>query len=141
MRKLKTEGNIKPEEKSEMKQKAKPEIKLGVVESRFADLIWSHEPIASGELAKLCEAELTWKRTTTYNVLRKLCDRGIFQNQSGTVSALISRQQFYAAQGEAIVDEAFVGSLPAFIAAFTRRKALTTEEIEEIRRMIDEAGT
>ncbi len=141
MRKLKTEGNIKPEEKSEMKQKAKPEIKLGVVESRFADLIWSHEPIASGELAKLCEAELTWKRTTTYNVLRKLCDRGIFQNQSGTVSALISRQQFYAAQGEAIVDEAFGGSLPAFIAAFTRRKALTTEEIEEIRRMIDEAGT
>ena len=106
MRKLKTEGNIKPEEKSEMKQKAKPEIKLGVVESRFADLIWSHEPIASGELAKLCEAELTWKRTTTYNVLRKLCDRGIFQNQNGTVSALISRQQFYAAQGDAIVDEA-----------------------------------
>ena len=104
MRKLKTEGNIKPEEKSEMKQKAKPEIKLGVVESRFADLIWSHEPIASGELAKLCEAELTWKRTTTYNVLRKLCDRGIFQNQNGTVSALISRQQFYAAQGDAIVE-------------------------------------
>ena len=140
MRKLKTEGNIKPEEKSEMKQKAKPEIKLGVVESRFADLIWSHEPIASGELAKLCEAELTWKRTTTYNVLRKLCDRGIFQNQNGTVSALISRQEFYAAQGEAIVEEAFDGSLPAFIAAFTKRKALTAEEIAEIRQMIDSAG-
>lgn len=140
MRRLKTEGKIKPEEKSETKQKAKQEIKLGVVESRFADLIWSHEPIASGELAKLCEAELTWKRTTTYNVLRKLCDRGIFQNQNGMVSALISREEFYAAQGEAIVEEAFDGSLPAFIAAFTKRKALTAEEIAEIRQMIDSAG-
>lgn len=118
----------------------KPEMKLGVVESRFADIIWSHEPIASGELAKLCEVELTWKRTTTYNVLRKLCDRGIFQNQNGRVSALVSRQDFYAAQGEAIVEEAFSGSLPAFIAAFTKRKALTSEEIAEIRQMIDSAG-
>ena len=117
----------------------KPELKLGVVESRFADIIWSHEPIASGELAKLCEAELTWKRTTTYNVLRKLCDRGIFRNQNGTVSSLISRQEFYAAQGEAIVEEAFDGSLPAFIAAFTRRKRLTAQEIGEIRKMIDDA--
>lgn len=144
MRKLKTEGKtereIKLKEKSETKQKAKQEIKLGVVESRFADLIWSHEPITSGELAKLCEAELTWKRTTAYNVLRKLCDRGIFQNQNGRVSALVSREEFYAAQGEAIVEEAFDGSLPAFIAAFTRRKALTAEEIDEIRRMIDSAG-
>ena len=118
----------------------KQERKLGVVESCFADIIWSHEPIASGELAKLCEAELAWKRTTTYNVLRKLCDRGIFRNQNGRVSSLISRQDFYAAQGEAIVEEAFDGSLPAFIAAFTRRKALTAEEIAEIRQMIDAAG-
>ena len=137
MRKLKLEGR-KTEE--EIKVEKEPEMKLGVVESRFADIIWSHEPIASGELAKLCEEKLTWKRTTTYNVLRKLCDKGIFQNQNGSVSALISRQEFYAAQGEAIVEEAFDGSLPAFIAAFTKRKALTAEEIAEIRQMIDSAG-
>ena len=137
MRKLKLEG--KKTEK-EIKAEKEPEMKLGVVESRFADIIWSHEPIASGELAKLCEEKLTWKRTTTYNVLRKLCDKGIFQNQNGSVSALISRQEFYAAQGEAIVEEAFDGSLPAFIAAFTKRKALTAEEIAEIRQMIDSAG-
>ncbi|MCI8674906.1 MAG: BlaI/MecI/CopY family transcriptional regulator [Lachnospiraceae bacterium] len=137
MRKLKLEGR---KTEKEIKAEKEPEMKLGVVESRFADIIWSHEPIASGELAKLCEEKLTWKRTTTYNVLRKLCDKGIFQNQNGSVSALISRQEFYAAQGEAIVEEAFDGSLPAFIAAFTKRKALTAEEIAEIRQMIDSAG-
>lgn len=115
------------------------EMKLAEVESRFADIIWSNEPIASGELAKICERELTWKRTTTYNVLRKLCDRGIFQNVNGIVSSLVSKQEFYAAQGETIVEEAFDGSLPAFIAAFTKRKALSAEEISEIRRMIDTA--
>ena len=137
MRKLKLEGR---KTEKEIKAEKEQEMKLGVVESRFADIIWSHEPIASGELAKLCEEKLTWKRTTTYNVLRKLCDKGIFQNQNGSVSALISRQEFYAAQGEAIVEEAFDGSLPAFIAAFTKRKALTAEEIAEIRQMIDSAG-
>jgi len=115
------------------------EMRLAVVESRFADLIWKHEPIASGELAKLCEKELAWKRTTTYNVLRKLCDRGIFQNDNGIVTAVVSRQDFYAIQGEALVEGAFGGSLPAFLAAFTKRKALTPEEIAEIRKMIDTA--
>lgn len=115
------------------------EMKLAAVESRFADIIWSNEPIASGELAKLCERELTWKRTTTYNVLRKLCERGIFRNEGGRVSAVMSRQEFYAAQGKTLVDEAFDGSLPAFIAAFTKRKSLTGAEIAEIRKMIDEA--
>lgn len=116
-----------------------PEMKLAVVESKFADIIWSHAPIASRELARLCEAELTWKRTTTYNVLRKLCDRGLFKNENGVVSAVVAKQEFYAAQGESIVEEAFDGSLPAFIAAFTKRKALSGEEIAEIRRMIDAA--
>ena len=114
--------------------------KLGVVETRFADLIWANAPIASGELAKLCEKELTWKRTTTYNVLRKLCDRGIFKNENGTVRVVVSREDFYAAQGETLVDEAFDGSLPAFLAAFTRRKALSTDDITKIREMIDSAG-
>lgn len=115
------------------------EMKLAAVESRFADIIWSNEPIASGELAKICEIELTWKRTTTYNVLRKLCERGIFRNNGGTVSSEVSKQEFYAAQGETIVDEAFDGSLPAFIAAFTKRKSLTEAEIAEIQKLISEA--
>lgn len=116
------------------------DMRLGVVESRFADIIWSLAPIASGELAKQCEKELTWKRTTTYNVLRKLCDRGIFQNDNGIVKAVVSREDFYAAQGESLVNEAFDGSLPAFLAAFTKRKALSADDILKIQRMIDSAG-
>lgn len=131
--------SIKNRQKKEREQNM-PEMKLGEVESRFADIIWSNEPVASGELAKICAGKLSWKRTTTYNVLRKLCDKGIFQNQSGIVSSLVSKQEFYAAQGETIVEEAFDGSLPAFIAAFTKRKALSAGEIEEIKRMIDTAG-
>lgn len=113
------------------------EIKLGVVESHFADIIWEHEPLPSGELVKLCAKELNWKKPTTYTVLRKLCERGIFQNQDGMVSSLISRQEFYALQSERFVEETFEGSLPAFLAAFTTRKALSPDEITQIRQMID----
>lgn len=116
-----------------------PELRLATIEARFADIIWSHAPIASGELAKLCERELCWKRTTTYNVLRKLCDRGIFRNEKGIVTPVMTKQEFYAAQGESIVEEAFAGSLPAFIAAFTKRKALSAQEIAQIRQMIEDA--
>lgn len=115
------------------------EFKLGVVESHFAEIVWGAEPLASGALVKLCETELGWKKSTTYTVLKKFCERGIFQNVDGTVSALISRQEFYAMQSEQFVSEAFDGSLPAFIAAFTQRKALSAKEIAEIRRMIDDA--
>ena len=113
------------------------ELKLGVVESKFADIIWTHEPLHSRELVKLCESELHWKKPTTYTVLRKLCERGIFQNREGMVSAVISRKDFYAMQSEKFVEETFEGSLPAFLAAFTTRKALTPEEIAQIRRLID----
>ena len=113
------------------------DMKLGVVESHFADIIWQHEPLSSGELVKLCEKELTWKKPTTYTVLRKLCERGIFQNKDGVVSSLISRQDFYAMQSEKFVDENFEGSLPAFFAAFTKRKQLSQSDIDELRRMID----
>lgn len=116
-----------------------PEYKLAVVESKFADIIWEHEPLSSRALADLCARHLGWKRTTTYTVLKKLCERGIFQNQDGEVSSCVSRQEFYGRQGEKLVEEAFGGSLPAFIAAFTKRKALTRSEIEEIRQMIDSA--
>ena len=113
------------------------ELKLGVVESKFADIIWQHEPLHSRELVKLCETELHWKKPTTYTVLRKLCERGIFQNSDGTVTSVISRGDFYAMQSEKFVEDTFEGSLPAFLAAFTTRKALSPEEIAQIRAMID----
>ena len=114
------------------------EMKLGVVESKFADIIWSKEPLHSRELVKLCEAKLNWKKPTTYTVLRRLCERGIFQNEGGMVTSVISRDEFYALQSERFVEETFSGSLPAFLAAFTKRKALSPAEIAEIRRMIDD---
>lgn len=113
------------------------ELKLGVVESKFADIIWANEPLHSRELVKLCESELHWKKPTTYTVLRKLCERGIFQNVDGMVSSKISRKDFYAMQSEKFVEETFEGSLPAFLAAFTTRKTLTAEEIAQIRSLID----
>lgn len=115
------------------------DYKLGVVEARFADIVWEHEPLMTSELISLCEKELHWKRTTTYTVLKKLSERGIFQMENRVVSSLCSREDYYAAQSEQFVEENYEGSLPAFIAAFTKRKALTEKEIAEIRNMIDEA--
>lgn len=112
------------------------ERKLGAVESRFADIIWSHEPLPSRELVALCQQQLNWKKPTTYTVLRKLCERGIFKNEDGMVSSAISRQEFYAIQSEKFVEETFDGSLPAFLAAFATRKNLTPEEIDTIRALI-----
>ena len=112
------------------------DMKLGYVESRFADIIWKQEPLPSGQLVKLCRQELEWKKSTTYTVLKKLCERGIFQNRDGMVTSLISRRDFYAMQSEKFVDDTFEGSLPAFLAAFTTRKTLSAREIEEIQRLI-----
>lgn len=113
------------------------EIRLGAVESRFADIIWENEPLSSGELVKLCEKELTWKKSTTYTVLKKLCERGIFQNENGTVTSLVSKEELNSRQSEKFVEENFKGSLPAFIAAFTKRKALSKKDMEEIKKMLD----
>lgn len=115
-----------------------PDTKLGVVETHFADLIWNNEPISSGELVKLCEKELSWKKSTTYTILRRLCERGIFQNINGVVTSLISKDEFNAAQSEKFVEETFNGSLPKFLAAFSTRKKLSDSEIEELKRLIDE---
>lgn len=115
------------------------EIKLGVVESRFADIIWENEPMTSRELVEKAKEELSWNKSTTYTILRRLCERGIFQNENGTVTSLISKKEFYAVQSEQFVDETFEGSLPAFIAAFTQRKKLSKKEIDEIQAMIDAA--
>ncbi|MBR4879080.1 MAG: BlaI/MecI/CopY family transcriptional regulator [Clostridia bacterium] len=115
------------------------DTKLGAVESRFADIIWDNQPIASGELVKLCENQLSWKKSTTYTVLKKLCERGIFKNEGGVVSSLISRDEYYSVQSNNFVKELFHGSLPAFIASFASNKKLSDEEIDELQKLIDES--
>lgn len=114
--------------------------KLGVVEQKFAEIIWLNEPIASGELVKLCLKELEWKKSTTYTVLKKLCEKGIFKNESGVVSSIVSKDEFFALQSKSFVDETFEGSLPAFIAAFTKNQTLSYKDIADIRAMIDSYG-
>ena len=116
------------------------DMRLGAIEAKFADLIWSNEPLSSAELVKLAAQELDWKKSTTYTVLRRLCEKGIFQNEDGTVTSKISKREFYDVQSEQFVDETFDGSLPAFLAAVTTRKALTAAEIAEIQQMIDSYG-
>ena len=115
------------------------ELRMGAIESRFADMIWENEPVPSPELVKLAERELNWKKSTTYTVLKRLCERGIFQNQSGIVTSLMSRKDFYAVQSEKFVEETFSGSLPSFLAAFTTRKKLSEEEIAELQALIDQS--
>lgn len=112
--------------------------KLGEMEEKFAELIWAKEPVGSGELVKLCEEAFGWKKSTTYTMLKRLCQRKIFENNGGTVSARMKREEFHAMQGEELIDRSFGGSLPQFLAAFTRRKKLRTEEIEELQKLIDE---
>ena len=113
------------------------EYKLGEVESIFADIIWSNEPLSSRRLAELAEQRLKWKRTTTYTILKRLCDRGLFQNAGGEVTSLVSREEFYARQSEQFVEDTFQGSLPAFLAAFSSRKKLSDSEIQELQKIID----
>lgn len=114
------------------------DLQMGVVESRFADIIWQNEPLSSTELAKRSEEELKWKKTTSYTVLKRLCDKGIFQNNKGTVTSIISRTEFYSMQSENFVEETFDGSLPAFLTAFTSRKTLSQEEVEQLRKIVAE---
>lgn len=112
------------------------DYKLGAMETKFAELIWSNEPIPSGELVKLCEKELDWKKSTTYTMLRRLCERKIFQNNNSIVCSLITQQEFQALQSEQFVEETFDGSLPHFLAAFTTRKKLSDKDIAELQKLI-----
>ena len=113
------------------------EWRLGAVESRFADIVWQHAPLTTARLVELCAGELDWKRTTTYTVLKRLIDRGVFANEGGTVTVRISREDFYTRQTHEFVEQSFAGSLPAFLAAFTAGKPLTPAEVEDIRRLIE----
>ncbi len=114
-----------------------PEYRLGEIESQFAQIIWDNAPISSRRLAELAEEKLHWKRTTTYTVLKRLCDRGLFQNQTGTVMVLVSQEEFQSRQSEKFVKDTFSGSLPAFLAAFSRSRKLSEDEIEELQQVID----
>lgn len=112
--------------------------KLGEMEQKFAELIWEKAPIGSGELAKLCDSAFGWKRTTAYTMLKRLCDRGIFENQNGTVVVIQNREEFQGAQGEQFINETFNGSLPQFLTAFTRRKKLSRSEVEELKKLVED---
>ncbi|MBQ2734299.1 MAG: BlaI/MecI/CopY family transcriptional regulator [Clostridia bacterium] len=116
------------------------DLKLGIVERHFADLVWQNAPLSTKELVALCEKELHWKRTTTYTVLKKLCEKGLFQTDNSIVTVLITKDDFQAMQSESFVEDTFNGSLPAFLAAFVSRKKPTETELEEIRKMIDSFG-
>lgn len=116
------------------------DFSLGVVESRFADIIWANAPLSTQRLVQLCEEQLQWKRTTTYTVLKRLADRGLFRNEGGQVTALLSREEFYARRSQQFVEESFGGSLPAFLAAFAAHKPLTEQEVAQIRRLIEEVS-
>lgn len=111
---------------------------LGTIESKFADIVWEHAPLTTSELIQLCEAALGWKRTTTYTVLKKLSERGIFENQGGTVVVHISKEEFYARQSECYIEHSFQGSLPGFLTAFTSRRKLSETDIQELERIIEE---
>ena len=111
--------------------------KLGEMETAFAEIIWKNAPVASGELVKICEKELNWKKSTTYTMLKRLCQRGIFENDNGVVKVLISKEEFKAAQSEQFIEGTFGGSLPMFLTAFTKRNKLSAKEIEEIKNIID----
>lgn len=111
--------------------------KLGDKEQQFADLIWEHAPIHSRELSEICRVVFDWKRTTTYTMLKRLENRKLFENQNGTVVACISKEEFNALQSERFLNETYGGSLPQFLAAFTRRNQLSDSEIKEIRELID----
>ena len=106
-------------------------------EYRFCLILWEREPVTTTQLVKLCQEELGWKRTTTYTILKRLCDRELFQNEGGKVTSLVSREEFYARQSEMFVEETFNGSLPAFLAAFGSRKKLSDVEIDELQKVID----
>lgn len=113
--------------------------KLFDAEYRFLDIVWDKEPVNSTELSIICLERLGWKKSTTYNMIRKLSERGFVKNENATVSAVIKREQVAKYEGEAVAEKYFGGSLPAFIAAFLDGRKISDEEAEELKRMIDMA--
>lgn len=114
------------------------DYKLTEMEEKFADIIWEKEPVESPELVKLCDKEFNWKKSTTYTMLKRLEEKRIFKNENSIVSALIKKEDFYSEQSKIFVKENFDGSLPKFLAAFTRRSKLSDNEIQELQKLIDD---
>lgn len=112
-------------------------IELGNVQERFAEIVWKNEPVKSGDLVSICNSELNWKKSTTFTVLKKLCEKGLFVNENGIVTSLVSREEYYSSKSEQLLDAYCDGSLPSFIAAFVQKKELTAKEIDEIKKIID----
>lgn len=113
------------------------DYKLGAIESRFADIIWDNEPMTTKELVTLCSEALSWKRTTTYSILKKLSEKGFFKMENSVVTSLVSKEEYNACQSEKFVEETFAGSLPALVLSFGSRKKLSQEEIDELQKVID----
>ena len=114
-------------------------LRLAEGEYRFACLVWDHEPLPSGQRVALAADALGWKKSTTYTVLKKLCERGVLQNRDGAVTALVKREAVQCAESAAVVDKTFGGSLPRFVAAFLNAKTISDEEAAEIRALLDAA--
>ena len=114
------------------------DLKPGSAEAKFANIIWDNEPLTSAALSKKSEELLGWKKSTSFTVLKRLCNKGIFQNDKGTVTSLLSREEYAARQSRQFVEEAFDGSLPAFLTAFTSRCRLSADEVAQLRRMVEE---
>lgn len=112
--------------------------KLTEIEEKFADIIWQNEPIGSGNLVKLCEKEMNWKKSTMYTVLKKLCEKGIFQNENAVVTSTITKDKYYANQSIRFVEDIFGGSLPKFLTAFIGGKKLSNHQAEELKKLIDD---
>lgn len=115
------------------------DLKLCESDHRFMSVVWDHEPLTSSQLVKLCQEKMGWKKSTTYTVLKKLGEKGFLRNENSVVSALIPREQVQTFESGYVVDRAFGGSLPAFIAAFTKGRTLTEQEALEIQRLIDQS--
>lgn len=111
--------------------------KIHESEYRFCLILWEHEPVTAVELVKLCAEQLGWKRTTTYTVIKRLGERGVLANEGGMITSLVSKDEAQAGEIDELVEKKFEGSLPAFVAAFTRRQDLTERELDEVQRMID----
>ena len=109
-------------------------------EYRFCLILWEHEPVNSTKLVELCRNQLDWSKATTYTVIRRLAERGVLKNENATVTSLISKEQAQASRLEEMVEETFEGSIPAFIAAFSRSRKLTKQEVQELRQLIDDYG-
>ena len=114
------------------------DYQMGVIESKFADIIWDNEPISSTELVKICEKEFNWKKSTTYTVLKRLSNKGLFVSNNGIVTSLISKEELQSVQSHNFVRETFQGSLPAFLTAFTSRNALTKDELAYLKKLVNE---